>query len=335
MPPKRKAATTETLSDIEESSQSQSVAKKTKAANQSLDTAVAANGQPTNKVLPAHISFPPCTEGSVRLATWNICGLAATQKKGFKYYIEAEDPDILVLNETKVNSAPQDGILDSRFNHRKWAISGKKSYAGTALLSKHKPITISTDLPGHPNPDIVKGRLVTFEFEGCYVVATYVTNAGQGLKTLAEKNTWNQHFTAYIRELDQKKPVIWMGDLNVAPTAKDLANPKSNWNKTAGYTKDETEAFERILNPPESEQDTGKFVDVWRNMHPDDQHYTYFSYRFNCRSKGLGWRLDMFVVSERIVEKVKMCEIRSEIYGASDHVPVVMEIERELVTGMP
>ncbi|KAL4077119.1 Endonuclease/exonuclease/phosphatase [Scleroderma yunnanense] len=308
MPPKRKVATAESLSDVEESSQSQSATKKAKAAS---DTGLAANGQPTNKATKPAISL-----------------------QGFKYYIEAEDPDILVLTETKVNSSPQDGILDSRFNHRKWAISDKKSYSGTALLSKHKPITVSTDLPGHPDPTHVKGRIITFEFRGCYIVATYVTNAGQGLKTLSEKNTWNQHFTTYIRDLDKKKPVIWMGDLNVAPTAKDLANPKSNWNKTPGYTKNETEAFERILNPAESEQGAGKFVDVWRHMHPDDQHYTYFSYRFNCRSKGIGWRLDMFVVSERILEKVKMCEIRSEIYGASDHVPVVMEIEDELVMGM-
>jgi len=160
-----------------------------------------------------------------------------------------------------------------------------------------------------------------------------VTNAGEKLKTMKEKNTWHEHFTAYIRDLDKKKPVIWMGDLNVAPTAIDLANPKSNWNKTPGYTKDETEAFENILNPPESAPGAGKFVDVWRQRYPERKHYTYYSYRFNCRTKGIGWRLDMFVVSERIVEKVKMCEIRSEIYGASDHVPVVMEIESSILTG--
>ncbi|KAG6332671.1 hypothetical protein ID866_6416 [Astraeus odoratus] len=308
MPPKRKVAVAlESPSDNEGSSQSQSTTKKAKAKAQERQPAdtggLAPNGQPTNK--------------------------------GFKYYVEAEDPDLLVLTETKVNGDPKDDLLNCRFDHRTWSISDKKSYSGTAVLSKHKPISVSMDLPGHPDPNHVKGRIITLEFGGCYVVATYVTNAGQGLKTLSEKNTWNQHFTTYIRDLDKKKPVIWMGDLNVAPTAKDLANPKSNWNKTPGYTKDETEAFEHILNPPESEQGAEKFVDVWRQRHPDDQHYTYFSYRFNCRSKGIGWRLDMFVVSERIVEKVKMCEIRSEIYGASDHVPVVMEIESGLVMGMP
>ncbi|KAI6045727.1 Endonuclease/exonuclease/phosphatase [Pisolithus marmoratus] len=335
MPPKRKASSIEPNSDHEHGASSKSETKKVKGkktTEESLGTS--ANGQPTNKVLPVHISFPPRAEGTLRLATWNICGLAAAQKKGFKYYIEAEDPDILVLTETKVNSDPQDGALNSRFGYRAWAISDKKSYSGTAALSKYKPISLSTDLPGHPDPNLVKGRIVTLEFEGCYVLATYVTNAGQGLKTLSEKNTWNRHFTTYIRELDNKKPVIWMGDLNVAPTAQDLANPKPNWNKTPGYTKDETEAFKHILDPPESEESSGRFVDIWRQRHPDVRHYTYFSYRFNCRTKGIGWRLDMFVVSERIAEKVKMCEIRSEIYGVSDHVPVIMEIESDVITGM-
>jgi len=116
----------------------------------------------------------------------------------------------------------------------------------------------------------------------------------------------------------------------VAPTELDLANPKTNWNKTAGYTEAETTAFKNILDPPASTPDANKFVDVWRRLHPTDKQYTYFSYRFNCRLKGIGWRLDMFVLSERITDRVKMCEIRSEIYGASDHCPLVMEIEGSL-----
>jgi AP endonuclease-1 len=130
---------------------------------------------------------------------------------------------------------------------------------------------------------------------------------------LGAKNVWNEHFTTYIRDLDKKKPVIWMGDMNVAPTEigmlpatcsgrpraheynfrPDLFDAEKNWNKTAGYTKDETEAFKNILDPPESATDAGKFIDVWRQRHPDVHHYTYFSYRFNCREKSLGWRLDM------------------------------------------
>ncbi|KAI0374874.1 hypothetical protein BV20DRAFT_961084 [Pilatotrama ljubarskyi] len=301
-------------------------------AGEAAEAQSAANAQPTNKVLPVHIAFPPKGEGLVRIATWNICGLAAAQKKGFKYYVEAEDPDVLILTETKVNDDPVDPALTNRFPYRYWAKSSKKTYSGTAVLSKIEPLSVDYTLPGHPDSDSVKGRIVTLEFTSCYLVGTYVVNAGTGLKTLDAKKEWNAHFEAYIRDLDRKKPVIWAGDLNVAPTALDLANPKTNWNKTPGYTEAETSAFSRILNASkdEAEPDAGKFVDVWRERHPDLRHYTYFSYRFNCRQKGLGWRLDMFVVSERLVERVKMCEIRSEIYGASDHCPVVLELEGPL-----
>ncbi|KAL1711284.1 Endonuclease/exonuclease/phosphatase [Schizophyllum commune] len=270
----------------------------------------------------------------MRIAAWNVCGLATSQKKGFKFYVEAEDPDILVLSETKVNNETVDPALKVRFPYSYWSIAEKKSYSGTAILSKHKALSVTRTLPGHPDPNYTKGRIVTLEFENTYVVGTYVPNAGTGLKTLNEKNLWNEHFTTYIRDLDKKKPVIWTGDLNVAPTAIDLANPKTNWNKTPGYTEAETTAFKNILTPPsDAPDDAPKFIDVWCHLHPTDHHYTYFSYRFRCREKNLGWRLDMFVLSERLLgrrERVKMCEIRDEIYGASDHCPVVMEIEGAL-----
>lgn len=327
MPPSRKSFKRKidaNLSETEGPSTSK-VLKKARTENISVPEI----SQPTNKVLPVNITFPPREPGTVRLATWNICGLAASQKKGFKYYVEAEDPDILVLTETMVNDVPNDPALTKRFPYAYWSISSKKSYSGTAILSKHEPLSVTRVLPGHPDPSHVKGRIITLEFENFYVVGTYVVNAGTDLKTLDEKKEWNVHFDAYIRDLDSKKPVIWTGDLNVAPTEMDLANPKKNWNKTAGYTEAETTAFRKILASPD-DISANKFVDVWRQLHPEDRHYTYFSYRFNCRTKGLGWRLDMFVLSERMMERVKMCEIRSEIYGASDHCPLVMEIEGKL-----
>ncbi|EIW85107.1 hypothetical protein CONPUDRAFT_79799 [Coniophora puteana RWD-64-598 SS2] len=337
MPPNRTASNGRkpSVDTDDESQATRPIAKKAKVSSSMAkqtenSLTLAPNGQPTNKVLPVKISFPQKREGALRIATWNICGLNTSMKKGFRHYIEAEDPDILVLTETKVNDAPIDPLLTSRFPHRAWSIAEKKSYSGTAILSKHKPLSVTTVLPNHPDPSSVKGRLVALEFAGCFVVGTYVVNAGQGLKTLDAKNTWNTHFTKYIRELDGRKPVIWVGDLNVAPTDIDLAKPKPNWNKTPGYTKDETDAFKEILN---TEGKSAKFVDVWRRLHPKDRHYTYFSYRFNCREKGLGWRLDMFVLSERLEPHVKMCEIRSEIYGASDHVPVVLEIDEVVVLG--
>ncbi|KAH9854215.1 Endonuclease/exonuclease/phosphatase [Lenzites betulinus] len=299
---------------------------KAKAGNSSGDAKKVEGAQPTNKVLPEHIEFPPRADGALRIAAWNICGLAAAQKKGFKHYVEAEDPDVLVLTETKVNNEPADPALSSRFAHRYWSISDKKTYSGTAILSKIEPLSVDYTLPGHPDPKSVKGRIVTLEFTGCFLVGTYVVNAGTGLKTLDAKKEWNTHFEAYIRDLDKRKPVIWTGDLNVAPTALDLTNPKPNWNKTPGYTEVETSAFARVLNASAEEADAPQFVDVWRKLHPALKHYTYFSYRFNCREKGIGWRLDHFVVSERLAGRVQMCEIRDEIYGASDHCPVVMEL---------
>ncbi|KAH0583726.1 DNA-(apurinic or apyrimidinic site) lyase [Termitomyces sp. J132] len=315
MPPKRKNA-----EDADEK------AKTTKTKKAKTDPTTPENTQPTNKVLPVTITFPQKTPGTLRIATWNICGLAASSKKGFKNYVEAEDADILVLTETKVNNEPVDPALVNRYPYRYWSIADKKGYSGTAILSKFKPLNVNMALPGHPDPSEVKGRIITLEFETCYLIGTYVVNAGQGLKTLDAKKEWNTHFDTYIRDLDKRKPVIWTGDLNVAPTEMDLRNAKSNWNKSPGYTEVETTAFNNILNSPDAPE---RFVDIWRQMHPDLRHYTYFSYRFNCRQNGTGWRLDMFVLSEGIVERVKLCEIRDEIYGASDHCPVVMEFRSD------
>ncbi|KAK0450989.1 Endonuclease/exonuclease/phosphatase [Armillaria borealis] len=320
MPPKRAGTSKRKAADSDDDATSTKKAK--------VESSVE-GAQPTNKVLPVNISFPP--RKGLRIAAWNVCGLAASQKKGFKFYVEAEDPDVLVLTETKVNDESVDPALKARFPHSYWSISSKKTYSGTAVLSKYKALSVDKTLPGHPDPDIIKGRIITLEFESCYLVATYVPNAGTELKTLDVKNEWNVHFTRYIRDLDKKKPVIWTGDLNVAPTEIDLCNAKRNWNKTAGYTEAETTAYKEILSPPEDSPDAErKFVDVWRKLHPKDKHYTYFSYRFNCRAKGIGWRLDMFVLSERMVDRVQMCEIRSEIYGASDHCPLTLEIDGDL-----
>ncbi|KAF9075155.1 Endonuclease/exonuclease/phosphatase [Rhodocollybia butyracea] len=336
MPPKRTNSSKRKLvSDSEDDNTNAAAAssssnKKAKVSpSNTSENLLSSNGQPTNKVLPVNISFPARIPGTIRMATFNVCGLAASQKKGFSSYVAAEDPDILVLTETKVNNEPVDLALKNRFPHCYWSIAEKKGYSGTAILSKHKALSVDRTLPGHPNPSLVKGRIVTLEFENHYVIGTYVPNAGTELKTLSDKNEWNVHFTKYIRDLDKLKPVIWTGDLNVAPTEIDLSNAKKNWNKTPGYTEDETTAYRNILNA-ESVADVPKFADIWREFHPEDKHFTYFSYRFNCRQKGIGWRLDMFVLSERIRDRVKMCEIRSEIYGASDHCPLTMEIEGPL-----
>lgn len=341
MPPRRAASSkrkaesdSDHASDAEQASQSKK-SKTTRTAKRGSNDkgTVGENAsyppQPTNLVIPTPLVLSKAAEGVTRIASWNICGLAAATKKGFKFYVEAEDPDVLVLTETKTNEIPVDPLLINRYPHRYWSIASKKGYAGTAILSKQPALNVSYNLPGHPEPESVKGRLVTLEFEGLWLVATYVPNAGQQLKTLSVKEEWNKHFEKYIRHLDSSKPVVWVGDLNVAPTALDLTHPKPNWNKTAGYTASETEAYARILNPPDTageDPKPGKLIDVWRQQHPDWKHFTYFSYRFKCREKGIGWRLDMFVVSERLMDKIKECEIRSEIYGASDHCPIILDV---------
>ncbi|KAL0577872.1 hypothetical protein V5O48_004108 [Marasmius crinis-equi] len=357
MPPKRASSSKRKIPESDHDSDSEGSKLKTTKKAKLQSPVPDPDAQPTNTVLPVQIRFAPRIPGTLRFSAWNVCGLATSQKKGFKFYLEAEDPDILVLTETKMNNEPVDPLLSSRYPHRYWSISEKKGYSGTAVLSNHEPLSVDKTIPGHPEPSIVKGRIITLEFENHYFIATYVPNAGTNLKTLDVKNEWNKHFTTYIRELDKKKPVIWTGDLNVAPTEigtqpfvlvlvlvlglafdvtfTDLSNAKKNWNKTPGYTEAETTAFRNILRPqPESEDDSEspseQFVDVWRDLHPNLRHYTYFSYRFSCRTKGLGWRLDTFVLSKRITEKVKMCEIRSDIYGASDHCPITMEYEGTL-----
>ncbi|CAE6455756.1 unnamed protein product [Rhizoctonia solani] len=335
----------------------------------------------TNKGIPDALSFSPSGD-KIRISAWNVCGLTACWKKGFSRYIEAEDADIIILTETKVNDRPSDPLLTEKYAHQYWSKASKKGYAGTAVLSKHKPISVSYTLDPSANiasgapkldEDDVKGRLVTLEFENCWVIGTYVPNAGEGLKSMDRKIGWQVAFEAHLRKLDAVKPVIWAGDLNVAPTAMDLRNDKSNWNKTAGYTEQETSAFKRVLAGPSTEPSTqitvtestetthivsadgeestaekvatsvtvteveksmqgraGPMVDVWRQLHPNDEHYSYFSYRFNARLKGMGWRIDHFVVSERFFPKVAACEIRSEIWGASDHCPIIMDFEGPL-----
>ncbi|KAG8884811.1 hypothetical protein FRB98_002170 [Tulasnella sp. 332] len=268
--------------------------------------------QPTNMTLPAIISFPPPTPDTIKIASWNVAGLRAAFKK--------------------INDVPIEPALDARYKHRYWNIAKQKGYAGTAVFSKHKPISVTYTLPDITTPDVVKGRLVILEFESCFIVGTYVPNAGQNLKSMNAKVEWQRAFELHMRHLDGQKPIIWAGDQNVAQTPLDLTNSKSNWNKTPGHTAIECEWFRDFLKGPEPgvEGKTAAFVDVWRRRNPKLQHFTYFSNMRGCRSKGIGWRLDMYVLSQRLYSRVKTCAIRDEIYGVSDHLPIILELEGTL-----
>ncbi|KAF8308106.1 DNase I-like protein, partial [Clavulina sp. PMI_390] len=195
----------------------------------------AGSAMPNNKTMPESLSYERSKEGAIRVCAWNVCGLTSSQKKGFKTYVGAEDPDILILTETKLSNRPLDPYLTSRYSHQYWS-DAVQGHGGTSILSKLPVIRATYSLPGHEDPSEVAGRLVTLEFEKLFLVGTYVPNAGQGLKFMDRKKAWNVAFEQYIRTLDAQKPVIWAGDLNVVPTALDIKRPKENYNKSAGYT---------------------------------------------------------------------------------------------------
>lgn len=227
------------------------------------------------------------------------------------------DPDILCLQETKAQPEQVEEAIKEIKNYSKYYNSAdKKGYSSTAILSKIEPISITNDM-GVPEHD-KEGRVICAEYKDFYLVTVYVPNSGQGLKRLDYRQQWDVDFTAYLKNLEKTKPVIVCGDLNVAHTSIDLKNDKSNYNKSAGYTQVEIDGFQALL-------DAG-FVDTFRLLHPEEVKYTYWSYRFNARKNNSGWRIDYFLVSQVLADKVKSAEIHNEYFG-SDHCPVSIEVE--------
>ncbi len=253
----------------------------------------------------------------MKITSWNVNGIRAIVKKDFEKNFNILKPDIMGLQEIKaqideVKSALS--FLDDNY-HIYVNQAEKKGYSGTALISKIEPLKVSygMQMPQHDQ----EGRVITAEYQDFFLVNVYTPNAGQGLKRLAYKEAWNKDFESYVKDLDQKKPVIVMGDLNVAHQAIDLKNDKSNYNKSAGYTQVEIDAMSHLLN--------NGFVDVFRHLHPDEVAYTYWSYRFNARARNTGWRIDYFLVSKRIIDKISNFTIDKDILG-SDHCPISIEI---------
>jgi len=254
----------------------------------------------------------------MKIVSWNVNGIRAIIKKDFEQSIAKINPEILCLQETKAQKKEVENALKSFLNTYKLFVNEaeKKGYSGTAILTKPEPLSVTY---GINNPEFDKeGRVICAEYNDYFLVTVYTPNAGQGLKRLDFKHQWDLAFKAYVRELDAKKPVIICGDLNVAHQAIDLKNDKSNYNKTAGYTQIEIDDFSDLLA-------TG-FVDVFRYFYPDKIQYTYWSYRFKARERNTGWRIDYFLVSKRIIDKVKSINILDQYYG-SDHCPIEMEIE--------
>lgn len=247
----------------------------------------------------------------MKLISWNINGIRAVIKKGAEDYFLSEDADIICLQETKVNEDTLPEILKDTYPFQFWNYAEKKGYSGTAILSKTEPRALSYGMPEFT--DDTEGRLITAEFEAFYLVTVYTPNSQNGLKRLPYRiETWDPSFGQYLHSLDQKKPVIFCGDLNVAHHEIDLRNPKSN-RKNAGFTDDERNSLSSILNLG--------FTDTFRAQHPGEpDHYTWWSYRANARTKNVGWRIDYFCVSDRFFPNIAEAFIRPEILG-SDHCP--------------
>lgn len=244
----------------------------------------------------------------MKLISWNVNGLRAVYKKGFNEVFDALDADIFCLQETKMQEGQLE--LDLPGYIQFWCSAERKGYSGTAVFTKKEPLSVSYNLGIEEHDQ--EGRVITLEFEDFYFVCVYTPNSGSELKRLDYRMDWDDAFRAYVGELDEKKPVVVCGDLNVAHNEIDLRNPETN-RRSAGFTDEEREKFTMLL-------DSG-FSDSFRLLYPDTVKYSWWSYRTRARERDAGWRIDYFLVSDRIKSKIEDALILNEIEG-SDHCPV-------------
>lgn len=253
----------------------------------------------------------------MNIISWNINGIRAITQKDFFEDLSEMDPDVLCLQETKAQDEEVEKALSQLTDyHHYYNSADRRGYSGVAVLSKVKPIAVTNNMGIEEHDQ--EGRVICAEFDTFYLVNVYVPNSGQELVRLDYRQQWDTDFRNYLMRLKETKPVILCGDLNVAHQAIDLKNDKANYNKTAGYTQVEIDGMDHLL-------DSG-FVDSWRHFHPDTVAYTYWSYRFKARERNTGWRIDYFLVSNSLLDKVKNVEILSDYYG-SDHCPIQLTLE--------
>lgn len=248
-----------------------------------------------------------------KFVSWNVNGLRAILGKDFDAKIQSLGADLIGLQEIKLSEGQCDYVPEGYRAY--WNYAEKKGYSGTAVFSKDEPINVSFGIGVEEHDH--EGRVITLEFESYYFVTVYVPNSQDELKRLDYRMQWEKDFLAYIRKLDSVKPVIYCGDLNVAHEEIDLKNPKTN-HMNPGFTDEERSAFSRVTE--------NGFTDSFRALYPEKEQYSWWSYRFHAREKNIGWRIDYFVVSDRLMEKVKDSIIHDEIDG-SDHCPVELQIE--------
>lgn len=243
----------------------------------------------------------------MKLVSWNVNGLRACLNKGFLDFFNAADADIFCIQETKMQQGQADLALNGYQEF--WNSAEKKGYSGTAVFTRQEPLSVSYNMQGHTT----EGRMITLEFEGFYLVNVYTPNAQRELARLSYRMEWEDAFRNYLLSLDKKKPVIVCGDMNVAHQEIDLKNPKTN-RRNAGFSDEERGKMTELL-------DSG-FTDSFRYLYPDLQGaYTWWSYMFQARAKDAGWRIDYFLVSDRIKDKIEDAVIDKTIMG-SDHCPV-------------
>ena len=250
----------------------------------------------------------------MKLISWNVNGIRACVTKGFMDFFNEIDADIFCIQESKM----QEGQLELEMPgyYQYWNYAEKKGYSGTAIFTKKEPMDVKYGI-GIEEHDH-EGRVITLEFEDFYMVTCYTPNSQNELKRLDYRMQWEDDFLAYIKSLDEKKPVIYCGDLNVAHQEIDLKNPKTN-RKNAGFTDEERSKMTTVL--------TSGFVDTFRYFYPNAEGvYSWWSYRFRAREKNAGWRIDYFIVSERLKDRLEDASIHTEIFG-SDHCPVELDLK--------
>ena len=250
----------------------------------------------------------------MKFISWNVNGLRACMGKGFMDFFKEIDADIFCLQETKLSEGQIE--LDTPGYHQYWNYAEKKGYSGTAVFTKKEPISVTYGI-GIEEHDH-EGRVITAEFDDFYFVDVYVPNSQRELTRLDYRMVWEDAFLSYVKKLDEKKPVIYCGDLNVAHREIDLKNPKSN-HMNAGFTDEERACFTKVTE--------SGFIDSFRYFYPDEKDkYSWWSYMFKAREKNAGWRIDYFVVSEKIKDRMVDAKIHADILG-SDHCPVELDIK--------
>ena len=250
----------------------------------------------------------------MKLVSCNVNGLRACLGKGFLDYCAQEDADVVCLQET--NLQPEQAVFDLDGYHRYFYSAEKKGYSGTAVLTKTEPLSVRYGLGDDAHDH--EGRVITAEYPAFYLVCCYTPNSQDGLKRLDYRMQWEDALRAYLLRLDAEKPVVYCGDLNVAHEEIDIKNPKTN-RRNAGFTDEERAKMTELL--------ASGFADTFRRLHPDTADaYSWWSYRFHAREKNAGWRIDYFIVSERLMPRVVSASIRADVLG-SDHCPVVLELD--------